>query len=189
MFLVLLSAAIAATSKPAMAQEAAGAFDTLSVQIRLLASVNRSTFQRYWDPGPAVEVNLQTPFYLGAIEAGVQYASFSANSPEQPDFKALNPYIGWGLVWQIKGLASWYNGARAGSFLMRFEDSIGNRTEQELSLALNSLVALALDKTWAVELTARYRVVFTHERLYLFHIGIGLSRSFASPRWLEEFLD
>jgi hypothetical protein len=170
------------TAPAAGAQQTSPAFDTLSIGVRVVANVNRNTFHRYWDPHPGV-------VYLGRIEAGLHYASFSATRPEQPDFRSWFPYLGWGYDWPVAPRLSWYNGIRVGDFLMSYDIPGDNKTEQELGVTLNSGFSYAILRGWSLDVSVRYRVVFTHERLRHIYIAAGLRRSLKTPRWLREFLD
>lgn len=178
-----------ATHGTSSAQEPAHTFDTVTVQLRAVANVNRNTFHRFWEPGPGLELNLQAPLNVGTLEAGLHYAGFAGKATEQPDFKVLFPYLGWGYDAPLSSRFSWYNGTRAGSLIMRFDVSQGNRTEQELGLGLVSLLSYRLGGAWSLDLSARYRVVFTHERLRFFFLAAGLGRDFAAPAWLKDLFE
>ncbi len=173
----------------AAAQDRRRAFDTLSVAIRVAANVNRDTFHRFWDPDPGVELAFQTPFRFGEVELGVHYASFRAKSAEQPDFRAFFPYLGWGYEAALAPRLRWHNGVRAGTFLMTFDIGGVNRTEQELGLGLQTRLSYQVGGAWSVDVSARYRAVFTRERLHYVFLAAGLERAFPMPRWLREFLD
>ena len=173
----------------AVAQHSNAAFDTLNVAVRIVVNINRNTFHRYWDPDPGVELSFETPFYFGRIEAGLHYANFNAQRAEQPDFRSFFPYLGWGLDCRVVRRLSWYNGVRVGNFLMSFDVAGDNQTEQELGVALNSRLAYSMLDGWSFDVSVRYRVVFTHERMRHVYIAAGLSRSLTTPRWLKEFLD
>ncbi|UCF18975.1 MAG: hypothetical protein JSU87_13735 [Gemmatimonadota bacterium] len=173
---------------PALAQTGQ-AFDTLGFALRAAGNINRNTFHRYWSPNPSAEVELETRFYLGHVQVGLHYASFDSKSDEQPDFFSLFPYIGWSYGWSPGTGLAWHNGARIGSFLQHYDIEDGNRTEQELCLALNSRVSQTIASGWAVDLSARYQVVYTHERLRYVFIAIGLSHAIRTPDWLRDFLD
>ncbi len=178
-----------ATHGTSSAQESARAFDTLTVQLRATVNVNRNTFHRYWDPGPGLEFNVQTPLNIGKLEAGLHYSGFDGKRAEQPDFNAFFPYLGWGYDAALSNRVSWYNGVRAGSFFMRFDIDEENRTEQELGLGLVSLLSYRLGGAWSLDVSARYRVVFTHERLRFVYLAVGLGRAFAAPAWLKDLLE
>ncbi len=182
---VLLSAAPGAAS----AQQPSAAFDTLTVQLRAVANVNRNTFHRFWDPGPGLELNIQTPFNFGKLEAGLHYAGFDGKTPVQPDFRALFPYLGWGYDAALSDRFSWYNGLRAGSFLMAFDIGGDDRTEQELGLGLVSRLSYRLGGTWSLDLSGRYRFVFTRERLRFVFLAAGLGRAFDTPGWLKALFE
>ena len=118
-----------------------------------------------------------------------RHVGFKALASEQPDFTSLYIYLGWGYELALYRRLSWYNGFRIGSFLMRFDVTSGNKTEQELALALNTGLRYPIAGRWSAALSTRYQVVYTHERIQLVYITAGLGRSFGMPRWLKEFLD
>ncbi len=182
---VLFPAAIGIAS----AQEPSAAFDTLTVRLQAVANVNRNILHRFWDPSPGLEVNVQTPFNFGQLEAGLHYAGFDGRTPDQPDFRAFFPYLGWGYDAALSNRFSWYNGLRVGSFLMTFDIGGNDRTEQELGLGLVSRLSYRLGGAWTADLSGRYRVVFTHERLHLVFLAAGVGRAFDTPNWLKALFE
>lgn len=164
-------------------------FDTVNASLRVSANVNRTRFHDFWEPAAGFELGFDTPFYLGSVEAGIHYNGFTANGPEQPDFRSLFPFFGWGLEAPIGNRLRWYNGLRIGSFLMFFDEVEVNDDEQEMALALNSRARFRVSTTWSIEAGARYREVFTHRRLRHVFLAVGLTRSIASPGWLRELLE
>lgn len=171
------------------AQDNAAAFESLRLDLNLVANVNRTSLHDFWKPGPGAELAVETPFYRGTIEIGIQYSRFQARQTAQPDFTALFPFLGWGLELPMTARLDWHNSGRLGSFVMGFDITGGGRTEQELALALRSRLAYALNDAWSLHVAAHYQVVFTHERLHLFYISGGIGRVFDMPGWLREFLD
>lgn len=163
-------------------------FDTLGVTLRVSANVNHTRFHDFWDPGAGFELGFDTPFYLGSVEVGVHYNAFAARSRDQPDFASIFPFLGWGIDSPISTRIRWTNGLRIGSFVMYFDTGEGNQEELELALALTSRLRFRLSPGWSLEIGARYREVFTHERLRYVFLAAGLTRSMASPGWLREFL-
>ncbi len=186
--LAVLTGLTLCVGTPASAQTAQ-AFDTLSFALRAAGNINRNTFHRYWSPNPSVEVEFDTRFYLGRVQVGVHYAGFDAKSEQQPDFHSFFPYIGWSHAWPISTGLVWHNGFRIGSFLQRYDTDYGNRTEQELGLALNSRVSQAFARRWSVDLAARYQVVYTKERLRFVFLALGLNYAIRTPGWMRDFLD
>jgi hypothetical protein len=184
-----LTLSVFSVAQPAAAQETGGAFADISVGIDITANINHDTLHEYWDAGPGFELSFDTPFYFGRAELGAQYQHFTAKEQAQPDFESLFAYLGWGYDWAMSPKLGWYNGLRAGSFIQRYDISGSEKHEQELGLSLVSRFRLSLGAGWNVDVSARYREVFTHERIRLFYIAGGISRSFKSPRWLKEFLD
>lgn len=164
-------------------------FDTLSVALRISANINRTSFHEFWDPGAGIELGFDTPFYLGFVEVGAHYNAFSAREPDQPDFKSVFPFFGWGIDAPIGAEMHWYAGSRIGSFIMYFDTEEVNQKEQELALALGSHLRYRLSPDWSLEVGSRYREVFTHRRLRYVFLTVGIARSMASPGWLREFLE
>jgi hypothetical protein len=187
--LLAFAVAFAVQATALEAQQSRAAFDTLTIAINAVANVNRNIFHDYWEPRPGLEIQFATPFYLGVGEAGVHYAGFAGRGPEQPDFATLFVYVGWGYEWPIAQRIAWYNGLRAGTLIMVFDLPEELSEEQELGLALNSQLRYRFAGAWALSLAARYRIVFTRERLKYAFLAAGVSRSFGTPRWLWEFLN
>ncbi len=187
---LLAIAIFAATQAPTLeAQLSRTAFDTLTITVNAVANINRNVFHDYWEPRPGLEVQATTPFYAGTAEAGVHYAGFRGKGPEQPDFATLFIYLGWGYEWPLARHIEWYNGLRAGTLIMVFDLADDDSEEQELGLALNSQIRYRFASAWSLTVAARYRIVFTHERLRYVFLAAGISRSFGTPRWLRDFLD
>lgn len=186
----LLAIAVAATQATTLAAQPPGsAFDTLTIAANAVANVNRNDLHDYWEPRPGVEIQATTPFYLGTAEAGLHYAGFDAKASEQPDFSTLFIFLGWGYEWPIAQRFGWYNGIRAGTSLMLFDLPNELSEEQELGLALNSQLRYRFAGAWSLVFAARYRTVFTDERLRFVFVAVGVRRSFGMPRWLKDFLD
>ncbi len=184
-----IAALLGALPNTGSAQQSGAAFDTLAVQLRAVANVNRNSFHRFWDPGAGLELNLQTSFNFGAVEAGLHYATFDAKTPDQPDFKAFFPYLGWGYDAALSSRFSWYNGLRAGSFLMSFDVGGNNSTEQELGVGVVSRLSYRVGGAWSLDVSGRYRIVFTRERLRLVFLAAGLGRAFDTPDWLKALFE
>ena len=165
-----------------------GAFDSLAVALRMSANVNRNTFHEFWDPRAGLELEVATPFYVGTAEAGLHVTRFSGAGVEQPDFSAWFPYLGWGLAWSPHPRLRWRNGARVGMSFMRFDEVASNRDERELGVELASRLAVTVSGPWAVDVGARYQVVFTRERLRLLFLTAGARYALPMPSWLKEFL-
>ncbi len=186
---IACSAVLLAAPRTSAGQQAAQAFETLRLDLNLVANVNRNTFHEYWSPDPGVELNVAVPFYFGTLEAGFHYASFDGKAPEQPDFVSLFPYVGWSYDWRLAPRLDLDTGMRLGSLFTRFERGGETLTEQEFGIGLGSRFRYAVAGAWSVDLAAEYRVLFTHERMRLLFIAGGISRSFTTPRWLREFLE
>ena len=71
---------------------------------------------------------------------------------------------------------------------MSFDITGLNKDEQELGLGIHSRIAYPLGSSWSLDVSARYTVMYTHERIRLFDLAAGVSRSFGMPGWLKDFL-
>jgi hypothetical protein len=183
------SAAFLSIPATTAGQSADDAFETLRLDLSLVANVNRNTFHDYWSPSPGAELAVETPFHFGTVEAGLHYGTFDGMEPAQPDFDSFFLFLGWGYDWSMTPRLSWYNGLRLGSMLLKFDTPRGGLDEQEFGIGLGSRLRYGIAGGWSIDLSARYRVVFTHERLRLFFVAGGISRSFKTPRCLKEFLE
>jgi hypothetical protein len=170
------------------AQAPASPFDTIAASLRLTANVNHNVFHRYWSSDPGVELELETPFYFGDAEAGFHFNSFDGRTEEQPDFASVYVFVGWGYELPVYGRLDWRNGIRIGTFFTHFAGSGDNLSELELATALDTRLSYPFALHWSAELSTRYQVVFTHERLRLLFLAFGFSYAFKTPNWLQEFL-
>lgn len=186
--MLCLSPATDLCAQSATGNRSGGAFDSLSFALRVTANVNRNTFHEFWDPAPGLELEASTPFYLGAVEMGAHYTTFTGLTEAQPDFKAVFPYLGWGLGWSFGRRITWHNSARVGISFQTFEGIPGNNTERELGVDVGSRLTVGVLGPWAVDLAGRYQVVFTHERLRWLLISAGARGTFTTPSWLKDFL-
>ncbi len=72
---------------------------------------------------------------------------------------------------------------------MSFDISRNNRTEQELGVGLVSRLSYRVGGAWTLDVSGRYHVVFTHERLRLVFLAAGLGRAFDTPDWLKALFE
>ncbi|MGH7580662.1 MAG: hypothetical protein ACREM9_10855 [Gemmatimonadales bacterium] len=80
----LVVAALALSPAVLSAQARPSPFETIDVGLTILADVNRGALHRYWSPGPGFGAGATLPFYLGSVEAGVQYAHPQALRDDVP---------------------------------------------------------------------------------------------------------
>jgi hypothetical protein len=167
-------------------------FETLDLGLTVLTDVNNGALQQSWSPGPALGLGLTTPFYLGSLELGLQYAHPSPLHNDVPGFRSLFVYAGWGGERELgRGFAG-AGGFRVGIMAMRFDgDTLpGERAnESELGVAGRAALRWLPAGTWYAEASVSYQSVLTHLRMEQVFLAAGLGRRFATPTWLRDFLD
>lgn len=164
------------------------AFERLGVGISLVHNFNRSTVHEYWDAGLGAELTVSMPFYRGAVHFGAHYFPHSGRAPAFPDFQAWFLHAGWTHGVGLPLNMSWYGGVKVGLFTMSFDTDVRNNKESELGTALLTGVSYAPLPWWSVDVSARYQVVFTRQRLKYAFVTVGVGRSFTMPSWLRSFL-
>ena len=177
---------------PAAAQARPAPFATLDLGLTVLADVNHGALQRWWSPGPALGIALATPFYLGSVELGLQYAHPSSRRGDVPGFRSLYVYAGWGGRRNLGvGLAAG-GGLRVGLMGMRFDgDTLprGRANESELGVAGRVALRWTPADPWFAETSVSYQSVLTRPRMEQVFLAAGIGRRFGTPAWLREFLD
>jgi hypothetical protein len=166
-------------------------FETIRIELSAVTSTNRNDFHEHWDPGVGIEALAEMPFHLGVVQAGAQYNPNESRQPDIPDFTALFTYLGWGMDLRLPRRFSLLSGVRTGVLWMDFDSLVeadSGTDENELGFSWHSSLRYRIDGSWSVNLTGRYRVVLTHKRLKQAFVSLGIGRSFATPRWLQEFL-
>jgi len=166
-------------------------FSTIAIRISGAHNSNRNTFHEFWEPELGAELLLETPFYLGDIQAGIHLYSYSGRDSYQPDFKSVYIFIGWGLGFRLFQGIQWYNGLQLGSYQMYFDDSDIDESqvlESELGVGLNTRFDFNLTNSWSLRLGAAYLHVYTKKPLELIMITAGVSYTFDTPEWLKEIL-
>jgi len=182
---VLSPAVLPAQARPAP-------FETIDLGLTLLADLNRGALHRYWSPGPGVGAGATMPFYLGSVEAGVQYAHPEALRDDVPGFRSLFFYAGWGGGHELGNGFRAGGGLRVGLLAMRFDgDSLpdSRRRESELGVALRAALRWTPSGAWFTEAAVSYQSILTHHRMEQVFLSAGLGRRFGTPRWLRDFLD
>jgi hypothetical protein len=186
----LLPLLAAGPPQAALAQERARPFGSIALALSVGADVNSSAFHGRWDPGLGLEAGIELPFYLGAVEAGVQQFSNRSRVAGAPGFRSRLFYAGWGLDVSVASRLRWYNGFRLGVYDMAFRDgTVPPVEESELGLGLHSRASLRLTRRWEAGVGGRYTVVLTSERIRQLVLAAGVSYRFATPGWLQGFFE
>ena len=174
---------------PLLAQDRSLPYETMELGLAVDHNFNKNTFHELYDPGLGITASVRTPFYLGTIGVGLHVFSSSGRRPENPDFVSQYIHLAWGYSIGLPGNLCWQAGVRAGLMRMAFDISDpGLRFESEVAFEAGTAIRYSPIPRWAIILSGRFRKVFTHERINLSFVGVGLSRTFATPRWLKALL-
>ena len=182
-----------ANSPQCQAQSKAAAFDSVTIGLNWLGNINRNTFHKFWKPGQGVEGYVQLPFYYGAIEVGLHVQSFDGDEKEQPDFTGILLDLRWQKEWGLFRDVSGSLGGNVGMYQMAFDsDNLftneSHIVEREFAFGVTSGLGYAVAPNWSINVSVSFLRVYTRKRLDLVFLGVGVSRRFASPSWLREFL-
>lgn len=182
--LVLSFLASAAAAQPAL-------FETLTVSAGGLGTVGSAPYTDFWDPGPGVELRVETPFYLGRVAGGVAVAPHAAvEEGAVPDYLALYVFGGWNAAIALPGGLRLAPGVQAGLFMMRFDADDVASVNNEAELAVGPEVSLSapVARGWRIRAGAGAVRLFTAERIDLGFVRVGVSRTMRTPDWLRDFL-
>lgn len=168
------------------------AFKTVSVSAHYFQNSNRNMFHNYWKPANGFELSAETEFYLGKIELGTQLSFIKAQKSQQPNYRSVYMYIGWGLERKLFSKLFLYSGFSFGNYYMNFDDDIIDvnlKSESEFGFDLKSGLRYNFGNNLFVKFTGRYQIIYTFHRIHLTYISVGLGKTFNTPKWLEEFLN
>jgi hypothetical protein len=189
---LLLAFLILSTApRGAGAQAAGGEFERITVGFGLLMQLNTTPIDEAWEPGAGVESHIETPFYLGRVQAGIQILPYSTIRPDMPDYRSRFFFLDWRLPLRLARRLRWSNGLRFGIVQMDFDDPSAtwhDRVDHELGAGPVTALEYEILDGWILSVTAARRKVYLSDPIEqtLLHLSIG--RSLATPRWLLEFL-
>ncbi len=166
------------------------AFDSLEIGVQYVVNTNRNVFHDFWAPGRGIDAFIETPFYYGAVQAGLHAFPFYSRESGVPDFQIVFIYLKWGQRWTLLNKLDWFNHIGVGSNIMIFEKEPGHaRHESELGVSLNSGVSYPFYRNIAINLSGSYNIIFTRKRIKLAFVSAGMSYSLSTPGWLKAFLE
>ncbi|MBT8379956.1 MAG: hypothetical protein KJN64_12085 [Ignavibacteria bacterium] len=175
-------------------QNTGSAFETFSIGINYQSNINQNDFHKYWLAEGGIEGYFAAPFYFGTTQFGLTYTSFSAKSDQQPDFESFLFYLQWGYKFNLLANFSLAFNTSTGLFQMNFDDfdlevDPGLLSERELVMGVNTVISYTFYKDWNINFQLLYLHVFTHKKIELVNLSLGISKTFLSPKWLKEFLN
>ena len=191
-FAHILILAVLASPGVATGADKTKPFETFTLSAAYLTDVTRNSFYDFWTPTDGGRIQFETPFYLGVVQLGFHLYQNDSDSVTVPSFLSFFLYIGWGYELGLPAGLEWVNGFRFGDFHVEFDDdSIQEevRTESELGVSLYTEMRWFATERWSLRVNAEYRTIYTHRRIDMAFVGVGLGRTFDSPGWLREFFD
>lgn len=182
------------------AQEKPQPFENIQLQLSYQQNINFNTFHEYWDADPAFQLDVVTPFYAGDFFIGGRYVNYSNLDNDLPDINFTQLNVGWGYRHEI--FKRTQVGGRAGVLfnMMKFdnvtdehqeraEKRFGSRSpESEIGFLLGAEIRYQILENWAIRFMWNRSIIYTRHKIKLDFVGVGISRSFETPRWLREIL-
>jgi len=174
---------------PAAAAQPVRPFETLEVGLSGAVTVGEAPYTDLWDPGLGIEGRVETPFYLGRFTVGATVAPHTAQAG-LPDYLALYFFGVWSADIDLPAGIRLSPGLQAGLFRMQFDtdDVASVRNEAELAAGPELWLSAPLAGPWRVRAGAGAVRIFTNQRIDLWFVRVGVSRTFRTPDWLEDIL-
>jgi hypothetical protein len=167
-------------------------FDRLDVGLYGASNVNRNDFHSHWDAGYSGAIDFVTPFYLGRASLLVRVGTNEAVAGEATSgftsvFGALGWRVGRSLVGDLRADAGIHVGLT--EWVFSEEEQTEVRYELELGTEASVRADYEFASRWHAIAEASYQFTFTHERIELAYVSIGLARTFGAPGWIRSVLE
>jgi|GEM_PF-899701 len=200
----LLLLALLCISLPGFAQDSS--HNTISFDLGGSASIANNTFTNTWNPSLSPQLGLRLNYHFGSLEAGVRYTSFEGGRSDFADtdkssFTSFFIYAGWEYPFEISSHFILAPGFRFGNSYLTFDHpptyppsgSFGeykfDAHESEFAYELFMRLQYSpTDGPWSIYSSLSYNRTLTYHTMPLGLISVGISRSFATPTWLKDFL-
>lgn len=183
--------AAAAAGSPAGAQEAREPFDRLDVALHAIADTGNQDFHDYWDAGRGLGLEAATPFYAGSLSTLVRFMDNDAvRGAGTPSMNAWGLWAGWWAGRDVTESVRLSLGASLGITQWEFpeEDNDALGRESEIGIEAGARVGWSFTPRWGVAVTGSLQRTFTHERIDLVLVSVGVVRTFGTPEWLRAGL-
>jgi hypothetical protein len=168
------------------------AFESITPTLAVTGIAASNDFGNHWSSAPGIAATIESPFYAGHAELGIDFMTFDARDPAVPGFSARYLFVGWGLEAKPMARLALKQTLRLGTYAMHFDAAslpASARNESEMALDLVSRVAWRAAGPWQLSVSGQYRTVLTDPLIRHLYLSAGISRSFTSPEWLRDFLD
>jgi hypothetical protein len=189
--LATLLLVIASLAAPVPAR-ADGSFETLEVGLRYVADVSDTDFHAYWKQGRGVELFAVTPYGHADLHAGIRYLDNERRVDTVPEFTSLFVWAGASAGINIGTRTRLSAGISLGATNWFFdaddEPISGLQDELEMGTELFARARVELGARWNADASFRYQTSFTHDRIHLGFVTVGISRTFDSS-WLKGVME
>lgn len=198
--LILIATVLTVFSGILKAQVQKSAFGEIDFVVSYQQNINQNYFHEYWEPNPALQIDLDTPFYAGDFFISSRFTSFSNLTEEVPAFDNIQVSVGWGMRYEIvNGLKI---GGSVGSLFSMMSFTYGSEEqrefagnhfgstspESEIGLIYGADISYEFFENWGLRLIWNRNTIYTHTKMKLDYAGIGLYRKFSTPKWLQKVL-
>ena len=179
------------------------AYDRLSVDVGGATSIFENSFTNNWEESPSLHLGLRVPYRLGNLEAGVRYTNYSSANSDYSDasFTSFFVYVGWEYALNLSDRLSIAPGLRFGNSFLTFQNPatypaegpfaeyVFDPHESEFAYELFARLQYKLgDSPWSLHSSFSYNKTLTYHPMPFGLVSLGISRSFATPSWLKDFL-
>ncbi|HEU4365886.1 MAG TPA: hypothetical protein VFT13_10545 [Candidatus Krumholzibacteria bacterium] len=176
---------------PGRAQDTREPFDRLDVSLHAIADTGNQDFHDYWDAGRGLGFEAATPFYAGSLATLVRFIHNDAvRGAGTPSVNAWGLQAGWWAGRDVTGGMRLSLGASLGITQWEFpdEDNDALGRESEIGIEAGARVGWSFTPSWGVAVTGSLQRTFTHDRIDLVLVSVGVVRTFGMPEWLRAGL-
>lgn len=163
----------------------------MTIGVGISPPLDETPLSGFWNAGGGVEGFLQTPFYLGTVQAGIQIRPHKAREPDLPDYQNRFFYLDWSNRIRLPINLTLSGGIRFGIVQMAFDDPTTtwhNRVDHELQAGLVASLEWAVVDRWSLRLTADRGKIFLSDPFLQTVFTFSICRILTTPEWLKDFL-
>lgn len=179
------------------------AYDRATLDVNSAISVLHNAFTRNWESQPSLHLGTRINYHAGNLEAGVRYTDYTASNPDFGDagFSSYFIYIGWEYPLKLFKRLKFGPGLRFGNNFISFDNpKVYPPTNgwaeypfdpHESEFAYEIFTRLEYNpgnSPWHIHSSFAYNRTLTYHPMPVGLISFGISRSFATPSWLKDFL-
>lgn len=184
-------------------------YEQLSLDVGGATSILETSFSNNWHASPSFHFGTRVNYHWGNLEAGLRYTNYSADNPsyeghninEEVTFTSFFVYIGWEYPLALSEHLTLAPGLRFGNNFLSFQNPksyppegpfgeyVFDPNESEFTYELLARLEYNFaNSSWAAYSSFSYNRTLTYHPMAVGLLSIGVSRSFATPSWLKNFL-